>query len=439
MYELAVKNGNTYKDSIFQKLNLYIDGGIIAEISAADHDAKKTIDAGNKKIIPGIIDPHVHFELNTGKYTSADDFKSGPIAGAFGGVTTFIDFLDPVCRGTDVQAAYNKRTMLAKKSCSDFSFHLTAANPVNETEKLIEESIRLKIPSVKIFTAYSESGRRTFRKEIIDLLKLSRTRGPVILVHAEDEDRIDRGPGLGFTDLSLSRPVDSELNMIKQLAGLVEENRGRLYIVHTSCGESVAYMQQNHSGIINAGFFMESCPHYFLFSDTRFKGTDGYRFILAPPLRSENQVELLKENIDGLYSIGTDHCPFMSFEKNGKLLADIPFGIGGIEFSFPVMYSLFGERIIDKMTLNPAALFGLYPRKGVLSEGSDADFFIFDDSIESEIERNHSKCDYNLYRGFIAAGRVEKTIVRGKTIIDKDRAFPNEGLFIAREVPHACR
>lgn len=433
MYDLAVKNGNIYINSDFKKLNIYTGNGKIEKITDQDLKAEKTIDASHKKIIPGIIDPHVHFALNAGRYRSADDFKSGSAAAAHGGITTIIDFLDPVSKGANIEKAFEKRLELAGKSLIDFSFHVTAANPVNETENIINEAVRLRMPSVKIFTAYSESSRRTYEKEIISLLEYSRKSGIVILVHAEDEDYIKKNENFKYTDLAYCRPAVSEINMIKKLAELNKAKSGKIYIVHTTCGDSIEFIKLEYPELLNRSFFFESCPHYFIFNETSFKRADGNRFVLAPPLREEFQLNLLKRNIDNIYSIGTDHCPFMSGEKNKKHLKDIPFGIGGIEYSFPVMYSLFGSKIIDRMTLNPARMFGLYPEKGVLAPGSDADFFIYNENQKTEIKGNHSKCDYNLYKGMKVNGFVETTVSGGAVVMENSRTYSGRGRFIPRE------
>lgn len=434
MYDLAVKNGEIYFDSTFHKLNIYINNGKIEKISPEVFKADVVLDATKRKVIPGIIDPHVHLHLNIGKYTSADDFHSGSIAGIYGGVTTIIDFLDPVSKGSDVEAALKKRLKIAKNSLIDFSFHACAKNPVNESNNIINEAIRLKIPSVKIFTAYSESNRRTYEKEIIELLKYSEETGTIILIHSEEEDYINTDKTLSFHELSINRPDISETSMIKKLSDLNKIHGGTIYCVHTTCGESVEFMKEYHPNLINTSFFMESCPHYFNFNNSTFIQNDGYKYIMAPPLRSKHQSKLLTNNIDSVFSIGTDHCPFMEGEKNKNLLTDIPFGIGGLEFSFRIMFSLFGKKIIDKMTINPAKLFGLYPRKGILAEGSDADFFIFNDNTELEIIDSHSKCDYNLYKGQKVNGMIEICIAGGVIVMKDNKIFPRKGQFIQRDV-----
>jgi dihydropyrimidinase len=433
MYDLAVLNGSVYCDSEFKRINIYISNGKIEKLSENLFDAEKTIDADRKKIIPGIIDPHVHFELNVGKYTSADNFYTGSAAGAYGGVTTFIDFLDPVTKASDVENAFKRRLSLAEKSITDFSFHVTAANPVNETEYITSEALRLKMPSIKIFTAYSESGRRTYEREIAELLNQSGKNGTVVLIHAENEEYIRMNSDSEYSDLSLARPAFSETSMIIKLTGLNKRYGGKIYVVHTTCGSSVEYLKKECPEILNKSFFIESCPHYFYLDDTSFKKPDGNKYILAPPLRDIKELKLLKESISSVFSIGTDHCPFLSAEKDKKYLKDIPFGIGGIEYSFPLMYSLFNDKIIDRMTLNPAKIFGLYPEKGIIAEGSDADFFIYNEKEGVEINENHSNCDYNLYDKMKVNGFVETTVAGGSVVMSNGIIYPRQGQFIHRE------
>ncbi len=433
MYDLAVKNGLVYRNGRLEEAHVYIKDGIIEEISSREFGAKETLEGEGKKIFPGLIDPHVHFALSVGNFRSADDFASGSAAGLFGGVTTYIDFLDPVNRGSLVEEAFERRKALAAKSCSDYSFHTCAANPEGQTEGITEESLRLKMPSIKVFTAYSETDRRTYEKELAEFLALSEKRGTVLLVHGEDEDHIVSDPRFGPEDLTFSRPRKSERSMVEKLCSLVEEKRGRLYLVHTTCGSSVEYARERLGDLFGKNLFMESCPQYFFLTEEDLKGDEGYKYVLAPPLRSLKETKKITEEASRLFSIGTDHCPFMLAEKKRSLLSRIPFGIGGIEYSFPLMYGLFKESIVDKMTVNPARLFGLYPRKGVLEPGSDGDLFLFHEEGSTIVGTGHSRCDYNVYENFPVGGRVEKTVLRGKVVMDGRNVIPEEGRFLERE------
>jgi len=161
-----------------------------------------------------------------------------------------------------------------------------------------------------------------------------------------------------------------------------------------------------------------------------FKQSDGYLYTLAPPLRSKEEVELLKGNVDSVYTIGTDHCPFLKTEKTHDLLKDLPLGIGSIEHSFNVMYSLFQEKIIDKMTKNVAKVHNLYPKKGVIRVGSDADMFIYNLNTPGKITENHSRCDYSVYEGKEVLGKVETTISRGKFIVKDGKFLGGKGKFL---------
>jgi dihydropyrimidinase len=433
MFDLAIKNAKVYLNSEFSQANVYIKDGRFQIIGEQDLEAKEVFDAEGKKVIPGIIDPHVHFELNVGKYTSADDFESGSKAGLYGGVTTFIDFLDPVYKGSEVAQAFEQRKALASKSWSNYSFHACAANPKGETAQIVEAALEAQLPSVKIFTAYSDSNRRTYDPEIKEFMKHSAESGFTLLIHAEDEDHITLSPDFTPADLSKSRPVESELSMMRKLFSYAKKMGGRTYIVHTTCGESLELLKTMPE-IANKHIYLESCPQYFYLDDSAFMGEDGFRYVLAPPLRLKSQQERLKTEMPVLWSIGTDHCPFMLAEKKQPQLYPSPFGIGGIEHSFPLMYSLFGDAIIDKMTKNPAELFHLAPRKGVIAEDADADFFIFNDSAPEIIGKGHTRCDYNLYEGQEVVGSVETTVIAGKIRMNLGKLIPGKGEFLAREV-----
>jgi dihydropyrimidinase len=434
MYDLAVKNGFIFRNSRLEEGNLYIKDGIIEEISPRDYEAVETLDGEGLHVFPGIIDPHVHFALSVGNSCSSDDFSSGSAAGLYGGVTSYIDFLDPVSQGSAVESAFMKRKELAAGSYSDYSFHVTAANPVGETARITEEALRLNLPSIKVFTAYSESGRRTYEKELRELLALSEKKGTVLLVHGEDENHILTDSRFGPDNLSFSRPRKSERSMVEKLCTLSIEKGGRLYMVHTTCGSSVALAREIQGDRFNRNFFMESCPQYFFLTEEDLKSEEGFKYVLAPPLRSRRETMNLREEVDNLYSLGTDHCPFMLREKQHSLLKLIPFGIGGIEYSFPLMYGLLGEKIVDKMTKNPAKLFGLYPRKGVLEPGSEGDLFLFRKRKQQISGTGHSRCDYNVYENFPVGGSVETTVLHGRVAMNRGKLTAPKGHFIPRGV-----
>ncbi len=419
MFDLAIMNGELYIEGNYVNSNIYISDGKISKISKQVLRSKDEYNAIGKKIFPGFIDPHVHFELKGGKYTSSDDFYSGSVSAAYGGITTFIDFLDPISTSAELEKAYLKRRKLSKKSVIDYAFHGTVKNPKNQVEQIVNELKKLHFSSVKLFTTYSESNRRTYDEEIIKLLKFSKEKQFIVLAHIENNDLINMNSKQKICDLPIARSSKAETSEAKKLAHYTRKYDGSMYMVHVSSGNTVKALKEDFSDIINSDFYIESCPHYFTYNNDIYNKEDGILYSMVPPLRSKEEVTLLKELIDNVNTIGTDHCPFTSKEKQKEKLLDIPMGIGGVEHSFNIMYSLFKEKIIDKMTINPAKIFNLYPRKGILSEGSDADIVIYDPLKNHTITNDHSLSDYTVYKGQSVSGQIESTIVRGNFIVKK--------------------
>lgn len=434
MYDLGIINGNLYINGKYENKNLYINSDKIAKISHENLECKEYCDAKNKKIFPGFIDPHVHFELNVGKYTSCDDFYTGSVSAAYGGITTIIDFLDPIATGDEIESTLNKRKELAEKSIIDYSFHVTIRNPVNEIDNIVNEMKRLQIPTVKLFTTYSESDRRTYDKEITQLLRLTKENNILVLAHIENDNLINRNPTYKVVDLPKSRSSESELKEALKLASFTKDFNGRLYMVHLSSGNTLKALSKYYPDILNKDFMIESCPHYFNFNSGKYSEEEGFLYVMAPPLRTEEERKLLRANFDYINTIGTDHCPFISKEKNKKKLSDVPMGIGSVEHSFNIMYNIYRDEVIDKMTINPAKIHGLYPKKGILAVGSDADIVIYDPSVTYTIGEDHSTCDYSIYEKKAISGRIESTISRGKFIIKNNEFIGGKGKYLTRQI-----
>lgn len=429
MYDLGLLNGNLYIDGKYENKNLYIKDEKIAAISSDVFPCLKTVDIDGKSILPGFIDPHVHFKLNLGEFESADDFKSGSIAAAFGGITTFIDFLDPIYNNNEFKSKLDNRLSLASSSYIDYSFHTTLGNYHDDVATLKDLSLQAGLTSIKVFTTYSESNRRCDIKVIESLLGTPLT----ILSHSEN-DEIVKSDWSSVRDYELSRPVESETSQVMILANLVKKTGGKLYIVHTSAGSTLEMLSENYPEILGKHLFIESCPHYFNLSKDNFALPDGRLYLLAPPLRSKDEKEKLLNNFDSINTIGTDHCPFTSKEKFRYEDADkVPKGIGSIEFSFVLMYSIFGDKVIDEFTKNPAEIFGL-KGKGTLEIGTDADMVVFDPKGKTVISSGHSKCDYSPYEGYEAKGSIESTMIRGEFVIKDKKLLKTKGRFIRRSL-----
>ena len=433
MYDLGIINGLVYYDKTYHKKNIYIKNGIIKKLDLETYQAKEIYDAKSMLIYPGIIDPHTHFQLDLGKYTSQDNFKDGTKAASFGGVTTIIDFLAPVDNSEDLKNEFARRKQEAFDSVIDYKFHACLKNPKGKVLDIVESIKKYGLNTIKIFTTYSDSNRRTYYPEIEELLNYTKTHNFTLTVHVENDDLISINKEFSYKDLPISRPTESETSEALKLAELVRKTQGKMYMVHLSSGETLKKLKNEYGDILNQNLIIESCPHYFLFSNEKLNEEDGYLYSMAPPLRSHYEKELLKRLIDDVYVIGTDHCTFKEEYKKENILSNTPLGVGGVEYSFDVLYAIFGDKIIDKMTLNVAKAHKLYPQKGTISIGSDADMFIYK-KFDRVIDVNHSSNDHNIYRGCKAKGQVISTISRGEFVVKDLRFFNRKGKLLNQEV-----
>lgn len=426
MQDITFQNGILFIENKWVKTNLSIFGEKISYIGNDVLEAKEIVDLKGLKVIPGLIDPHVHFELPLGKISSVDDFYHGSICAAYGGVTTIVDFLDPTSNAEELERSYYERLALASKCCVDYHMHACLKNPNGFLEDYVKKVVELGMRTIKLFTTYSDSGRRTYDKDIIELLKLSKKYNILVCAHIENDDMIDLRDSYTYRDLPKSRPSLSETSEALKLAKFVRETGGNFYMVHCSSGETLKALKEQFSDILGKNFFVESCPQYFVFNDSVLERDDGNLFTFAPPLRSERERQLLLENVDLITTIGTDHCSFMKKDKDYPSLKGFPLGVGGIEHSFSVMYRRFGDSIINKMSLN-SALIQKFPTKGKLEVGYDADIAIFEEINDFFEKENHGKCDYSIYDGVLGAGQFVSTLVRGKYVLKNREVIPHVG------------
>lgn len=429
MKDIAIINGKIWQDGHWIKTNIYLKDEKIDLISNEILEAKKTIDATGKFVIPGLIDSHVHFALNVGNYTSCDDFYYGSKSAAFGGITSIIDFLAPSYNANELKETYLERLEDAKKCNIDYTFHACIANPNGDLEEYVKTMKSLNLNTLKLFTTYSETNRRTYEKDIKKLLELTKKYHFLLTAHIEKDELISRDPTYSYWDLSSkARKVECENLGALEVAKLVDETRGYLYMVHTSAGSTIELIKEKYPEIINKHYFFESCPQYFTFNSDELLKENGNLFTFAPPLRSEEERKSLIKHFSYIQTIGTDHCAFMKKEKIHEKLNDFPLGVGGVESSFQIMYSLFGDEVIDKMSKNIANRFGLIG-KGELKIGNDGDVVIFEKK-NTKIDSPHGKCDYSIYEGKESKIKIKTTINRGQIIVQNDEFFEHHGKLI---------
>lgn len=432
MYDLSIIGGSIYLDHKWVKSNLYIDAGKIACISEEILPAVKIQEADGLKVIPGLIDPHVHLAMNAGKYISADDFLSGSIAAAYGGVTTVIDFLDERPTGEGIIQEFGRKSALAKESIIDYSFHAAICELKDSADEIARAALSIGSPTIKLYTTYkpaSYSSARTINK----MIERSSKNDIRILCHAEDDDLID----FELQDihhLGQARPPEVEISQVIKIADAVRQYNGQAYIVHTSCGSTVQRLKEEYFDILNKRLFLESVPHYFYFDDSVYQRPDAYRFSMTPPLRPKVEQQRLREYYRLISVFATDHCPFMCAEKENKKISETPMGVGGIEHSFALMYELFGDEVIPRFTEYSARLHGMYPQKGCLAKGSDADITMFENLEHAQPFENHSRQDDSIYRDIQTKVKVEHVISRGNFVIKNGVLHPNQGHMIRRSL-----
>lgn len=429
MYDQAIIKGKAYINNKWEEKNIYIIGEKIALISDKVLPAKKVIDASGYEVLPGIIDPHVHFELDLGFIKSVDNFYSGSVAAAYGGVTSYVDFLEPVDCVKDLEPAFKRRLALAEKSVVDYHFHATIKCPKGNLEDFVKKMKELGMNTLKIFTTYSDSGRRTYDKEIIELLNLSKKYKFLIMAHIENDDLIDLNPKFTHKDLTISRSSESETTEVLKIAQFVRETKGWLYMAHLSSGETLRRLVEEFTDILNTHFIVESCPQYFSFNKDVLLKEKGELYTFAPPLRSQKENDLLFKYSNYVYTIGTDHCAFMSEDKKKQFLHETPLGIGAVEHSLNVMRHHLGDDVLTKMTDRVAYTQG-FRTKGEIKVGFDADFVIYQTDEEAKCLNNHGTCDYSIFKNYPAAGKVISTMVRGKFIINEGKFVGGKGKWI---------
>ena len=426
MNDLLIKNGLVFLKGKWVKANLAVLGEKISYIGEKEVEAKEVLDVKGLKVLPGLIDPHVHFELNCGRTTSCDDFYTGSVCAAYGGVTTIVDFLDPTRNAEELEKSYYERIALAKKSLVDYHMHACIREPNGDLEEYVKTVVKLGMRTIKLFTTYSDTHRRTYDKDIKELLRLSKKYNVMITAHIENDELIDLRDEYTYKDLPVSRPSLSETTEALKLAKMVKETGGNFYMVHCSSGETLKALKEQFGDILGKNFFVESCPQYFVFNNSVLEGENGKLFTFAPPLRSERERQLMTAYYKDVSAIGTDHCAFMKKEKDYPTLKGFPLGVGGVEHSFSIMYRRFGDEIIEKMSKNTGILQD-FPTKGEIQVGKDADISIFEEIPDYLEKENHGTCDYSIYDGILGSGEFKHVLVRGSFVLKDRKIVPHVG------------
>ena len=451
-FELVIKNGNIITSTETTTADIGINKGKIVRVGIG-LSGQNELDANGYYVIPGGIDPHVHLAMDAGSIRTTDDFRSGSIAAAFGGTTTFIDFVEPEQEETLSEALAKRRAQADGQTILDYGLHMTITNDAPDTLAEIPNIIQQGVRSFKTYLTYP--GFMLNDEQLIRVLTAVTRSNGMTLCHAENRAAIEflrkKMLDMGRRDPinhALSRPAATEIEAVTRVIALAEAAQAPLYVVHVStAGGARAVHEGRERGVQVWG---ETCPQYLLLTQEMLEKADfeGAKYVCSPPLRSsiDNQALWQALSEGWLTSIGTDHCPF-NFSGQKDLgredFTKIPGGMPGIEPRMSLIYEhgVRSKRItinqwVDLCSTHPARIFGLYPRKGSLQPGADADIVIFDPNAKMVIspETLHENVDYTPYNGFSVTGLPMTVLQRGRVLIQNRELAtePGVGQFIYR-------
>jgi dihydropyrimidinase len=416
-------------------------------------NADVMIDASGKYVIPGGIDAHTHMEMPFGGTFSADTFETGTRAAAHGGTTTIIDFAVQA-KGTSLLATLDKWHQKADGNCAvDYGFHMIMSDVNDGTLKEMESCIGSGVTSFKLFMAYPGVFYATDGEILLAMQQAQRT-GATIMMHAENGIAIDQlvaqAVAAGRTDPvyhGLTRPPELEGEATSRAIALAKVTDCPLYIVHLSAAQALEAV----AGARDAGqnVFAETCPQYLYLTldDLARPDFEGAKFVASPPLRTADHAAALWRGLrtNDLAVVSTDHCPFC-FKEQKELgrgdFSKIPNGIPGVEHRMDLLHQgvVSGEitlsRWVETCSTTPARMFGLYPRKGTIAPGADADIVVYDPAAKQTLSAatHHMNVDYSAYEGLEITGKVAVTLSRGRVVV-ADGTFKGatgQGSFLSR-------
>ncbi len=453
---ILIKGGRVITAADDYVADVYVEDERISLIGESlDQAADKVIDASGKYVLPGGVDPHTHLDMPFGGTVTIDDVESGQTSAAFGGTTTHVDFIIQPQGSSFADALEEWRGKANGKQVIDMGYHM-AVTDLKEGGTL-EELASLPdqgITSYKLFMAY-KGALMVDDETLFKTMQVAADTGALVMVHAENGDAIDvlvkEALAAGHTEPkyhALTRPPETEGEATNRAIQLARVAGSPLYVVHVSCAESVEPIQLAREKGWNV--WGETCTQYFFIDYTFLErpNFEGGKYVYTPPPRDKANQDVLWNAVrnDTLSAISTDHCAFLwdGQKTIGKDdFSKIPNGGPGLENRLQMIHE-FGvrgarislNRMVELLSTNPAKLFGLYPRKGTVAVGSDADIVVFDPEKRVTISAatHHSKTDYNLYEGTEVTGSPEVVLLRGNVLVEGDElvASPGIGQFVAR-------
>jgi dihydropyrimidinase len=448
-FDTIIKNGTVVTATDAYAADVAITQGRIVAIGRdlPGENTKQVLDASGEFVFPGGIDVHTHLDMPFGGTMSADDFETGTRAALFGGTTTLIDFAIQY-KGQPLQKAFDTwMEKAANKATCDYAFHCIVTDisggQLDEMNALVREGVT----SFKLFMAYPG----VFMLDDASIFRaLQRTsqNGGMICMHAENGSAIDvivqQALAEGKTAPkyhALTRPTTAEAEAVSRAIALAEMAGAPIYIVHLSCNDALEKVREARDRGLPV--YTETCPQYLYLSIENFDVPDfeGAKYVFTPPLREKWHQEKLWSGLkrDHLQVVSTDHCPFCFKEQKELGRGDftkIPNGGPGIEHRMSLIYSggvaqgrFSANRFVELVSTTPAKLFGLYPRKGTIAVGSDADLVIFNPDRKHTIsaKTHHMRVDYSMFEGIEVTGMPEMVLARGQVVVDKGKFIGHAG------------
>ncbi len=449
--DFLVKGGLVVTERGERRADVAVDRGVISSVGESLPPTPEAVilDASGKYVLPGVIDAHTHLALRSRGSVTADDFASGTRAAACGGVTTVIDFADQVQGMSLAHAAQARINEAGQAAAVDFALHMTVtaapADVAGEMKALAEEGIG----AVKLFTTYRAAGYFLEDSDLLAVATAAADAGMLVTVHAEDNDVVEQAEAAlragGRTSPAYhaaSRPAAAEAGAIRSVSARLGALGLPVYFVHVSSRAGLeAIRQARGSGFI---VHAETCPHYLLLTEDAYSGPHARRFVMTPPLRTADDRAGLWEGVLGqeIEVIATDHCAFTVEQKLlGETCFDVLPGIPGVETLLCLVHhegvvqrGLSLRDMVKMLAYNPSRLFGLYPHKGTIAPGADADIVVFDPACARTISAGslHSKAGYTPYEGVRVRGYPRTVMVRGRVVYANDQfvGMPGGGRFV---------
>lgn len=456
MLDLLIRGGRIFSDGIGFEADIGVRDGVIAVVGRSiEEPAERVIDARGKLVIPGGIDGHTHFQMPYGETRTADDFYTGTAAAACGGITTVIDFATPRPGQSILEAFEERRREADSRVAVDYGLHVSVTGASKWDEDQLQRLLELGVSSYKVFTAYRARGLMMDDGGMLRFMEAAARVGVLVGAHCENEEiiqemlrRFEREGRLTPLYHALSRPPVAEAEAVQRLALLAQHSGALFWVVHLSSKMGLEAVRRMREA--GARVYAETCPHYLVFTDEVYRRPDSEKFILAPPIKGVKDREALWEGLarGEIQTVGSDHAPFNWAEKRAgrEDFRKSPGGVQGTENIIPILFSegvrkgrISMHRLVEVTSLNPAKLFGLYPRKGVIIPGADADLTIIDPDREVVLGREtlHSQLDHSIYEGMRVRGYPVYTVSRGEVVFEEGEALtrPGRGRFLKRGKP----